>query len=240
MGAGLTARIARRVDAVIVSDVHCDGPGSPTQREFLRFLGAVRPRVLVLAGDVFHAFAAPRGVVFPAYRPVVEALGEQSLVVLPGNHDWLFPAVVGQPGGVDIGTTWRGRLGGLDAVVTHGDEVDRSAAYRGFHAVLRSRGFAVLLDRLGEDGAWRLLHRLAGPLGHGEPSARLVAGQRALAAVRAGEGAELVVMGHTHAPELTRVGAAWFLNPGDWLRHRTYGVVEGREVRLGKWETGEG
>lgn len=216
-----------------MSDVHCDGPDSPTQRDFLDFLAQVRPGVLVLAGDVFHAFAAPRGEVFAAYRPVIDALASQEVVVLPGNHDWLLAPRFGRS--VAIGTEVRRPLGALAAVVSHGDEVDTSATYRAFHAGLRGRPFARLLDTLGADGAWRLLHRLAGPLGHGRPNPRLCAAQRALAEARLAD-AELVVMGHTHAPELTRLGGGWFLNPGDWVSHRTYGVVRGGEVSLHRWD----
>ncbi len=219
------------MDAAIVSDVHCDGPDSVAQQDFLRFLAGCPAPTLVLAGDIFHAFWAPGGVPFVAYQPVLDALRGFDLVVLPGNHDFHLPAQFGLAA-ASIGTTIERRLGGLSAVLSHGDEVDRSLKYRLFHGVLRGPGFSWLLDRLGTELAWETLHRLAGPLGLGKPDGALVAAQRALAGQRIAGGAELVVMGHTHAPSCERIDGGWFLNPGDWVEHRTYGVVRGREVEL--------
>lgn len=131
------------LDAVVVSDVHCDGPDSPTQVAFLRFLGGLRTRRLVLAGDIFHTFWCPAGVPFPAYRPVLDALADFDLVVLPGNHDWALGRFFAASAEVAIGTTAELRLGHLTAEVTHGDEVDESpatAASTGCSAALRSGG----------------------------------------------------------------------------------------------------
>lgn len=219
-------------DVAIVSDVHCDGPDSPTQQSFLRFLEWCPAPTLVLGGDVFHAFWAPGGVPFAAYQPVLTALARFELVVLPGNHDFHLPGYYGQVGASGIGTLIHRRLGGLTSVLSHGDEVEGSMDYRLFHAALRSRAFSWLLDRVGSPRAWTILHQLAGPLGRGQPDAVLVAAQLSLATRRIAAGAELVVMGHTHAPSCARIDGGWFLNPGDWIAHRTYGVVRGRDVEL--------
>jgi UDP-2,3-diacylglucosamine pyrophosphatase LpxH len=227
------------LDAAVVSDVHCDGPGSATQVAFLRFLAGLRARRLVLAGDIFHTFWSPGGAAFAAYQPVVDALGDFDLVVLPGNHDWsvvrTFPDALGF-GSDAVGARVRVVLGGLEADISHGDEADDSVRYRSFHRLLRGRAFAALLDTLGDRGAWALLHRLAGRLGDGTPSARLVARQHLLAAGRIAEGAHLVVMGHTHAPECRQLGGGIFLNPGDWVRHRTWGAVVGGKVELRRFD----
>lgn len=227
------------MDALIVSDVHCDGPDSATQHAFLALLERTRPTTIVLAGDIFHAFALPRGEPFVAYRPVLDLLRARDCVALPGNHDWRLPEALGAPA-ARIGTEIRRKLGRFDAVVTHGDEVDHSVGYRALHALLRGRAFGALLDALGPARAWTLVHQLAGPLGAGRPNPRLVAAQRALAARRIAGGASLVVMGHTHAPELSRIGEGWFLNPGDWVTHRTYGVVAGGSIHLMCWHGADG
>ncbi len=222
-------------DAVVVSDVHCDGPDSPTQVAFLGFLSALRTRKLVLAGDIFHTFWCPGGAPFPAYKPVLDALADFDLVVLPGNHDWALPgALRGTPAADSsaIGTRVRLRLGELDTEVSHGDEVDDSPRYRALHRLLRGAAFGWSLDRLGADGAWSLLHRLAGGLGDGQPSPLLVSRQHALAAERVSQGRQLLVMGHTHQPERRELPGGVFLNPGDWVRHQTWGAVEGDRVTL--------
>lgn len=229
---------------VIVSDVHCDGPASPTQADFLRFLAVTPCSTLVLLGDIFHAFAAPNGEAFAAYLPVLEVLAGRHLVVLPGNHDWALPdflaagthVVTAHPHRGSIGARVDIGLGGLRAVLSHGDEVDQSWNYRSFHAVLRSRAFAAAVDAMGPKAAWSLLHRLAGPLGGGKPNPELVAAQRAMAQDRLAAGAELVVTGHTHAPCCENLPGGVWLNPGDWVTHRTFGVVENGGVELRRFE----
>lgn len=224
-------------DAVVVSDVHCDGPGSPTQEAFLQFLAGLRTRRLVLAGDIFHAFWCPEGVPFAAYQPVLDALRDFELTVLPGNHDWSLGPHLGTPrADTAIGTRVCLRLGELQADVSHGDEVDESPRYRGFHRVLRGSGFGWTLDRLGDRGAWALLHRLAGRLGDGAPNPELVARQERLAAERLRGDTELVVMGHTHQPTRLELPGGVFLNPGDWVRHRTWGAIEGQSVELHRFD----
>ena len=44
---------------------------------------------------------------------------------------------------------------------------------------------------------------------------------------------DLVILGHTHHPELREVGEGrWYVNLGDWVYHRTYLVLERDEPPL--------
>ncbi len=240
------------MDAVLVSDLHLDGPGDPTQAAFLRFLGTLPPSVtLVVLGDAFHAWWTFDGEPFTAYAAVATALLDFNLVYLPGNHDFHAPAYFGARGATVAGqngpgATVRRALGALDAHLSHGDEVDTSVGYRGLHAVLRGRAFHAAMVAAGPGRAWHLLHHLAGERAlvsrhtvddDGDDGSPLVLAQRALAAERAAVlGVHLVAMGHTHVPELSRRGEAQFLNTGDWVAHRSYGIVTGEEVRLLRYD----
>jgi predicted phosphodiesterase len=127
------------------------------------------------------------------------------------------------------------RLGGHAAYLTHGDEADVSASYVRLHRILRSAAFDRLVRCLRRDLAWSFLHRLAGGL-EGAPNAALVARQSANAAAAVATGHTLVAFGHTHAPSLERVGPATILNTGDWVRHRSYGIVRGESVALERYD----
>ena len=232
------------MDAVIVSDVHCDGPSSRTQYDFLAFLRRLRGPRLVLLGDIFHAFWAPRGTPFPAYRPVLDALADFDVVALPGNHDFTLPAwlalhgaQVAHPDPGAIGAKIEVALGARHAHLSHGDEVDQSFGYRSLHFGLRGAAFARSMDAAGEQVAWSTLHKLAGPLGGGEPNPALVSAQRRRAEALESSGFDLVAMGHTHDPACDPLpGGGIFLNTGDWVTHRTYGVVDGDRVELRRFE----
>jgi UDP-2,3-diacylglucosamine pyrophosphatase LpxH len=49
---------------------------------------------------------------------------------------------------------------------------------------------------------------------------------------------DLVLLGHTHVPELVPVAdGRWYMNSGDWVYHRSYIVLrEGQEPRLEEWD----
>ena len=51
-------------------------------------------------------------------------------------------------------------------------------------------------------------------------------------------GLDLVVLGHTHLPEVREVSPGrWYLNPGDWVHHRSYAVLaRGRPPELLSWD----
>ncbi len=225
---------------VLVSDVHLGGPDDPTQAEFLEFLRTLECDRLMLLGDIFqHWWHFPTGIwacfarasatkptIFREYEPVIEALSRFNVGFVPGNHDFCASSYFPSSGPVVL-ETWDGTRVHL----THGDEVDVSFGYGVVSEIVRGRLFGAVVTCLGPRRAWRFLSAIAHPP-RGEPDTALVDLQRVLAARRIAAGADLVVMGHTHAPELTRVGSGWFANLGDWVSHRTYLVVEGGVPRL--------
>lgn len=211
---------------ICVSDLHIAGPDCPRQQSFLRFLADLSCDRLCLCGDVFqHWWHWPqRGArgfqPFDQYRPVVEALSRFQLTVLPGNHDFHAPeffarlgAEVPGPDGV-VRTRWDGQT----VVLAHGDQADCSLGYGAACSVLRGSAFRAVVDRMQNDTAWRFLGRLTG---HGEVRANpgLITRQHAWAHA---QGADLVVYGHTHAPEVVHVAGRTVVNIGDGVTHGTF------------------
>ena len=250
-------------DAVLVSDVHVDGPTCSRQAAFLRFLAGLdsaAPPRLVLLGDIFHVWWCHADQPFVQFAPVLAALADFPLVCLAGNHDFHAPRYFGAKGAViadhpaAIGSRISVQLGELHTMLTHGDEVDTSLGYRGLHAVIRSPAFDFALGAAGPETGWRFLHRLAGHA-KGAPWPDAIAKQHALAATlvsvppepgsplstrtapgAAGDVHELVAMGHTHAPEIREHPGFTFLNTGDWVEHRTYATVTGSVVELHRFD----
>ena len=52
---------------------------------------------------------------------------------------------------------------------------------------------------------------------------------------------DLVVLGHTHIPTMTKVAPRrWYINAGDWVTHHSYLVLEeGANPRLLEWEVSD-
>lgn len=231
------------LDAVLVSDVHVDGPACGRQAVFLRFLGGLsltKPPTLCLLGDIFHTWWHNGEQPFSAYAPVIRALADFPLIFVPGNHDFHAPAFFANRGATvprdhsAIGSCVTSTFGGLSAILTHGDQVDTSSGYRGLHAVLRSPSFSAAMWTLPAATQWKILHQLAGHA-KGGPSPVAIARQHTLG-VRLSAGHGLVAMGHTHAPELVRHPNFVFLNTGDWVEHRTYATVANGHVELSRFD----
>lgn len=219
--------------ALLLSDVHADGPACPRQAALLAFLAREDADLLVLGGDIFQRWWHRDSAIFPAYAPVVEALRRfPRVLAVGGNHDFRFPAWLRDHGGGEGGPTcdfaWEGRR----VRAAHGDVVDRSLGYRALTGVLRSRILERALDGVPMSGLWDRVGRLVhDPRGGGNDA--LLDAQRVWAQETLGGGdVDILVSGHAHLPALERVACGVWLNTGDFVSHFSYGEFVGGEARL--------
>ena len=134
-------------DLWIVSDLHLQSGHDDTAAAFIRGLerDINAGDVLILAGDVFDAFAGTKKVYLDRYEPVLAAVREACakgvrLHVLEGNHDihlgnWVasLPNARLHPGGVLM--EWGRRR----VWIEHGDEVNAADyGYRALRMLFRS------------------------------------------------------------------------------------------------------
>jgi UDP-2,3-diacylglucosamine pyrophosphatase LpxH len=192
--------------SALVSDQHLRGPEDPAQLRFLAWLRTLEADRLFVLGDLFDFYwEEPTA----DQEPVVAALEafEGELVVLAGNHDF----ALGRRLGRFAAPSWRGELAGVDTLLVHGDEADRSLGYRTLKAVVRSP--AVLAA-----GRWT---GAAGWVGKRASSTSRVHGIRpglldAQRAWAAQQDAARVVMGHSH--QQTMEPSFVVLGTDTWLR----------------------
>jgi UDP-2,3-diacylglucosamine hydrolase len=240
---------------LIASDAHLGGAPPQQERAFLQWLehAADVASSLILNGDLFdfwfeYRTGTTRGhdVVLGLLRRIVEAGVPVTLV--GGNHDWWGGSYLREEIGLELLLEPDVRdIAGRRAFLAHGDGLGRGdLGYRLLKAVLRGRltrrAFGALPPRLG-DWVARGVSRTGrkwdewGP--HQENRSRTLA-EWAEAHLLAHPELELVVLGHTHLPLLREVRAGqWYVNTGDWVRHRSYVVLErGRDPRLVEWDGG--
>lgn len=155
------------------------------------------------------------------------------LYYLPGNHDLrLGPFFARELGMVVLPPIATASFQGSRALLLHGHQLDRTLGNRWLQVLLRSSLnqwlFSLLDPRLGM-GVARFASRLSRRRGlfkeRSEELARFA--RRELES-----GYRIVIMAHTHSPVICRIGEGYYLNLGDWLSHRSYGVVEGGTPRL--------
>jgi len=206
----------------MISDVHAAGPGDPRQVALEAFLDGVEADRLYLLGDVFHHWWGFRSGTMPEYAGVCDALRRLvhrgiSLVVVPGNHDFATGPFFAEELAAEVRPAHATSLAGVRYHLAHGDEADDSAGYRITRAVLRGGAFAALIEGVGPDRGGRLLRWLAGASrDRPAPLAGLLEAQRIWAQARVEEGAQVVVLGHSHAPGVTPLRGGALINLGDW------------------------
>lgn len=195
--------------ALIASDLHVPAAGGAVLAALAGLLTlATRHGARVfLLGDLFDSYVVPAQLRMGAYRQVVELLAAATghgveLFVLRGNRDFLlgpeFPAATGAvlaPGG------FRARLGGLDTVLVHGDELcTNDLPYQRAKRWLRQPWLGWLLRRLPLRLALRAADRARAKsqqvVMQGDAS-RFLPPAAALRAAFA-LGAQQVVFGHIH------------------------------------------
>ena len=215
---------------LIVSDVHLGAAPPEAERSLLGFLDLARSEAksLVLNGDVFDfwfewAHVIPR----IGFRTLaaLSALRDRGTEILwiAGNHDCWGADFLTR----DVGVTyhvgpWRGRIGGWNALIEHGDGLRdvEDAPYRRLRRVLRNP-LAIWSFRhlLHPDWATRIAQRSSHtsrnmrPRDGGEGLRRVAMGHLA-----ADPSLDLYVYGHSHAEALGRAEPGGvYANPGAWM-----------------------
>jgi UDP-2,3-diacylglucosamine hydrolase len=233
---------------VVVSDAHLGVTPPAVEEALVAFFDAV-PTLgdsLLVNGDLFDFWFAYSRVVPRRGFQVAAALAtlarRMPVLMVGGNHDrW-----GGEFWSRDLGVRFDPyrltfRLGRIGVAAIHGDglaEGRRRARFlhRLIHHPATSAVYRILHPELG----FRLVEALSPHLGDQESGeARLEAAaahQRAWASQLLAREPELgmVIMGHTHRPELSRTAnGGTYLNPGAWFEGLRYAVAteDGAELR---------
>ena len=208
---------------VMISDVHVTGLGDPAQAQLVQFLDGLAVDALWVLGDLFHAGWAFQGQVHPGIAPTIEALKALrgrgiKLGFIPGNHDFGLASIFYHDLGAQTERAHVRRFDGVDVLLAHGDEADRSVGYRLLSHVLRGPVFDRLIQAMGPERGTRFLLSLAGASRDAPaPQAALVEAQRRWAEQQLGVvGARYVVLGHSHARGETALSTGTLFNLGDW------------------------
>lgn len=240
--------------AYIISDAHLGFARTEVERTLLRFLRHLPGRAgsLLINGDLFEFWFEWRRVMPRGTFRVLAALAELReagipVLMIAGNHDCWGGEILRN----DVGLDFRvgpvdGTVGGWRAHVDHGDGLRgrEDRGYRLLRRVLRN-GLAIRL--------FRLLHpdlgsAIANRTSH---TSRTYQARDGGAGLRATAGAflaarrdvELVVYGHSHVPELRRLGTGVYANAGSWLDQPTFLRVTPERIELRSWNedaSGEG
>ena len=232
---------------VVLSDAHIGAAPPAVERALLGFLDAV-PSLgdcLLLNGDMFQFWFAYRQVIprraFPVAARIAAVARSVPVMIVGGNHDrWGDAFWSEQPGVVYHPRALRFEAGGRTVHALHGDGMPPRRGLRPFLQRAVNHPLTSLAYRWLHPDLGVRLANAAAPLLGGAPAtaaerAQRAAAQRAWAERTLAEdsSADLLVMGHTHAPALLDTDAnRTYLNPGAWIDELRYATVTGRHAEL--------
>jgi len=236
----------REVEIVVISDVHLGTYGCHSE-ELLRYLKTIKPKRLILNGDIIDMWQFSKRFWPKSHMEIVKhitgllAKGTK-VTYLTGNHDEMLRKFAGfRLGSFQIENKKKLSLQDGIAWIFHGDVFDVTMRYSKWVAKLGAIGYdaLILLNAL--------VNFISKSFGKGKISLSKkvkdsVKGaikfindfEKTAADIAIANGYHYVVCGHIHQPEMKTIktdkGEVMYLNSGDWVENLTALEYDG-----GKW-----
>ncbi|HMB62706.1 MAG TPA: UDP-2,3-diacylglucosamine diphosphatase [Eudoraea sp.] len=227
----------RELEVAVISGVHLGTYGCHTD-ELLTYLNSIKPRKLVLNGDILDVWNFKTHYFPPAHLNVLrKIIGLASrgteVYYIPGNHDQLLRRFGhAQMGNISIDDQLVLNLDGKKAWFYHGDVFDVSIQNAKWLARLGGQGCALLI-RINRVFNWGLTKlgrekfSISKRVKKGEKSAiKYIRNfEETVSNLAIDNGYDYVVCGHLHQPKKeireNRHGQCTHLNSGDWVENLT-------------------
>lgn len=231
-----------------ISDFHL-GEGEPEaeRRKVELFRQFIEQAVgdmehLVVLGDMFDFWFEYRHLIPKRNLHLLFKLSEltsngTSVSYIAGNHDLWMDDFLEEEMGIELCRdqlvidTPRGKI-----LAMHGDGVAKSdRGYRLFKRILRSRVNIALYRLLPPALAYNLAHSTSHKSrqrsAH-KPVDSFIGEYISFAEEKFAEGFFAFVCGHTHHPEVRKIGENYYVNSGDWIRNFSYIKFDGSKFTL--------
>lgn len=227
----------RDVDLVVLSDIHLGTYGCHAE-ELLRYLKSIRPKKLVLNGDIIDMWQFSKRYWPKSHMQVIKYITglltkNTKVFYLTGNHDEMLRKFSGfKLGSFRIDNKLVLSLNGKKAWIFHGDVFDVTMQHSKWLAKLGAVGYDMLilinttvnwfLNKLGYEKI-SLSKRVKDSV---KTAVKFINKFEETAAAIAIENKyDYVVCGHIHQPELRKIqtekGDVIYLNSGDWIENLT-------------------
>lgn len=234
-----------RYRTIFLSDLHLGCPESRAE-EAAEFLKHVECRELYLVGDIIDMWSLRRKWVWPEHhnrfvRRVLKIARKGTRVVfIPGNHDEPARRYAGLSfGGIEIALqATHVTADGRTLLIMHGDELDLVVKHAPLLAALGGWAYDRLLKI---NRVYNRLRRMVGLKYWSlskylklrvKSACRFISKfEHAVAEAARRAGADGVVCGHIHKPEITSVGGIAYYNCGDWVEESSV-LVEHEDGRM--------
>ncbi len=237
----------RDVELVIILDVHLGTYGCHSE-ELLRYLKSIKPKRIILNGDIIDMWQFSKRYWPKSHMQVVKHITSliakgTKITYLTGNHDEMLRKFAGfRLGSFQIGNKKVLSLNGQSAWVFHGDVFDVTMKYSKWLAKLGAIGYDTLilinsfvnfiLKAFGR-GKISLSKRVKDSV---KQAVKFINDfEQTAADIAISNGYQFVICGHIHQPEMRKIttekGEVMYLNSGDWVENLT-----SLEYNQGAWK----
>ena len=234
-----------------VADAHLGGSDSKLEAikttKLLSFLEYAKTnfKIVCVCGDLFDFWFEYKHAVVNRYFNILfkfAQLVESGVQVhyIAGNHDFWMKDFLTKEVGITIHKeAFKTEINSKRLFVQHGDGIDKNdKGYRLLKKVLQNR-MAIRFYRLIHPDIGVPIARFCSNLSRDKSSHKSfhAAGDyQEYAQSVVDQGYDIVVLAHTHQPLVEKLNGGYYLNPGDWITHFTYGIIDGSGVHVRKWE----
>lgn len=238
----------RDVELVILSDVHLGTYGCHAH-ELLKYLKSIRPKKLVLNGDIIDIWQFNKRYWPKSHMQVIKYITglltkNTKVIYLTGNHDEMLRKFSGfKLGSFRIDDKVVLSLNGKKAWIFHGDVFDVTMQHSKWLAKLGAVGYDTLilinttvnwcLSKLGREKI-SLSKRVKNSV---KSAIKFINNfERTAADIAIENNYDYVVCGHIHHPEMRKIvtekGEVTYLNSGDWVENLSALEFDGLEWRI--------
>ncbi len=247
----------RKVDVVIISDVHLGTYGCHA-KELLNYLKTIKPKTVVLNGDIIDVWQFSKNYFPKSHMKVVRHLMSWAskgikTYYITGNHDEMLRKFAGfKMGSLRIVNKCVLEIGeNKKAWIFHGDVFDVTMQHSKWLAKLGAVGYdtLILINRFANFISEKVFNK--GKLSFSKKIKDSVKSavkfindfEQTAADIGIANGYDYVVCGHIHQPEFRTIsneaGSIIYLNSGDWIENLTALEYTNGEWKIYKYNADE-
>lgn len=241
--------LTARRNIYFISDAHLTFTNGYVENLLVSFLKSIKKDAshLYIVGDLFDFWLEYKNVIPAAFLKILSALLELTqngvkVIYLPGNHDfWLGDYLHRQAGVMLADEKINISHQGKRIHLFHGDGLAYGDyGYRFIKKLFRAKPNIWLYKLLPVDLAYKIALRVSGTSRqYTSKMPKDLQGYYDYAAEKIKTGSDVVIMGHTHVPELINMGVGLYINTGDWIENFSYAVLKDGEFELKYYERKE-
>jgi UDP-2,3-diacylglucosamine pyrophosphatase LpxH len=229
----------RKLDILVLSDVHLGTYGCHAT-ELLHYLKTVKPKIVILNGDIIDIWQFSKRYWPKAHMKVIKQIMHWmskgvKIYYITGNHDEMLRKFVGfKMGSLQIVNKVILQLdNGKKAWFFHGDVFDVTMQHSKWLAKMGAMGYDTLIlinrlvnfisEKVFNKGKLSLSKKIKNSV---KTAVKFINNfEQTAADIAIGNEYEYVVCGHIHQPEMREIsnqhGKTMYLNSGDWIENLT-------------------